>query len=238
MDYGERLMEADRRIPTGSPGLDALLMGGVSTRSVTLVYGEPGSGKTTLALSAAAGLLRADHAARVAFIDSDGKFTPVRLTQMTGDEAALRRLTYTRPTTFEEQAEALDRLPGELQAGDLAVVDSVTGLYRVEAGDARRTFAENKELNRQLGLIKETALVAGAAILITGQVRSVIDSPVPAVEPVAQRLLRYWGDVVVRLGNTATQGVKQASVEKPTAMRGAARFTITERGMGEEERWR
>ena len=231
-------MEADRRIPTGSSGLDALLLGGVSTRSVTLVYGEPGSGKTTLAISAAAGLLRADHAARVAFIDSDAKFTPVRLSQMTGDEATLRRLTYTRPTTFEEQAEALDRLPEQLQAGDLAVVDSVTGLYRVETGDARKTFAENKELNRQLGLIKETALSAGAAIIITGQVRSVIDSPVPAVEPVAQRLLRYWGDVVIRLENTATQGVKQATVEKPTPLRGAARFTINERGLGEEEKWR
>ena len=221
----------------GSPSLDALLMGGVSMRFVTLIYGEPGSGKTALALSTAACLLRADPASRVVFIDSDAKFTPVRLNQMTGDEATLRRLTYTCPTTFEEQAEALDKLPDQLQSGDLAVVDSITGLYRVETGDTHKTFAENKELNRQLGLIKETALTVGAAVLITGQVRSILDSPIPAVEPVAQRLLRYWSDVVVRLENTATQGVKQATIEKPTAQRGAARFTIIERGIGEEARW-
>ncbi len=231
-------METPRRMPTGAKSLDALLAGGVPTRSVTLAYGEPGSGKTTLALSTAAGLLREDHAARVAFIDSDAKFTPVRLTQITGDEAALSRLNYTRPTTFEEQADALDRLPEQLQRGDLAVVDSVTGLYRVETGDTRRTFAENKELNRQLGLIKETAIAAGVAIIVTGQVRSVIDSPVPAVEPVAQRLLRYWSDSIIRLDNTATQGVKQATVEKPEAMRGAARIAIAENGIGDEERWR
>jgi len=224
-------METRRRIPTGSSGLDAQLAGGLAAGELTLVYGEPASGKTTLALSAAARLLLRDHAAKTVYIDSDAKFTPTRLTQMTGAEETLRRLVYTRPTTFEEQAEALDRLPEQLQPGDLAAVDSITGLYRVETGDTQKTFMENKELNRQLGHLKEVALATGAAVVITGQVRSVLDSPVPAVEPVAQRLLRYWSDKVIRLENTATQGVKQATVEKPRGMRGAARFRITERGV-------
>jgi len=211
--------------------LDAQLGGGLATGELTLVYGEPASGKTAIALSAAARLLLRDPAAKTVYIDSDAKFTPTRLTQMTGTEETLRRLVYTRPTTFEEQAEAIDRLPEQLQPGDLTAVDSITGLYRVETGDAQKTFMENKELNRQLGHLKEVALATGAAVVITGQVRSVLDSPVPAVEPVAQRLLRYWSDKVIRLENTATQGVKQATVEKPRVMRGAARFRITERGV-------
>jgi DNA repair protein RadB len=230
-------METRRRIPTGSSSLDAQLSGGLATGELTLVYGEPGAGKTTLAISAAAQLLRRDPAAKAVYIDSDSKFTPTRLTQMTASEETLRRLVYTRPTTFEEQAEALDHLPEQLQTGDLACIDSVTGLYRVETGDSQKTFAENKELNRQLGHLKEVALVTGAAVILTGQVRSILDSPVPAVEPVAQRLLRYWSDKVIRLENTATQGVKQATVEKPRGMRGAVRFRITEKGLEGEERW-
>jgi RecA/RadA recombinase len=226
-------METRRRIPTGSSSLDSQLSGGLAAGELALVYGEPGSGKTTLALSAASQLLRIDHAAKAVYIDSDAKFTPTRLTQMTGSEEALRRLVYTRPTTFEEQGEALDRLPRQLQPGDLAIVDSVTGLYRVETGDTQKTFIENKELNRQLGLIKETAITSDAAVILTGQVRSVLDSPLPAVEPVAQRLLRYWSDRVIRLENTASQGVKQATVEKPRSLRGAARFRITEKGLEE-----
>jgi DNA repair protein RadB len=231
------LIEAGRRIPTGSGSLDVLLSGGLARGGVVLVYGEPASGKTTLAISAAANLLRIDHAARVLYIDSDAKFTPTRLTQMTGDEGSLRRLVYVRPSTFEEQAEAIDHLPDKLQRGDLACVDSVTGLYRVETGDTQKTFSENKELNRQLGSLKETALTMGVAVLLTGQVRSVLDSPVPTVEPVAQRLLRYWSDTVIRIESTATQGVKQATVEKPEGLRGATRFAITQTGIGDEQRW-
>ncbi len=226
-------MEARRRIPTGSDALDAQLNGGLTPGELALIYGEPGSGKTTVAVSAASQLLRLDPAAKVIYIDSDSKFTPTRLNQMTGAETHLRRLIYTRPTTFDEQAEAIDRLPEQLTGGDLVCLDSATGLYRVETGDTQRTFAENKELSRQLGSLKETAAACGAAVILTGQVRSVLDSPIPAVEPVAQRLLRYWSDKVIKLENTATQGVKQATVEKPQNLRGATRFRITERGLGD-----
>ena len=37
------------RLPTGVPGLDEILGGGVPEYSFNLIVGEPGSGKTTLA---------------------------------------------------------------------------------------------------------------------------------------------------------------------------------------------
>jgi DNA repair protein RadB len=230
-------MESGRRIPTGSGNLDSLLSGGLARGGVAFAYGEPASGKTTLALSAAVNLLRLDHAAKVLYIDSDSKFTPTRFIQIAGGEGSLRQLIYIRPSTFEEQADVIDRLPEQLSIGDLTCVDSVTGLYRAEGGNTQKTFSENKELNRQLGSLKETALTMGVAVLLTGQVRSVIDSPVPTVEPVAQRLLRYWSDTVIRIENTATQGVKQATVEKPESLKGATRFTITQTGIGDEPHW-
>ncbi len=227
-------MEARRRIPTGSKSLDAQLLGGIPTSELTLVYGEPGTGKTTLAVSAAAQLILVDPAARIVYVDSDAKFTPTRLTQIAGTDQQLRQLSYIRPTTFEEQSEAIDHLPEQLQPGDLAIIDSVTGLYRVETGDTQKTFAENKELNRHLGLLKEIAATTRTAVMMTGQVRSVFDSPIPAVEPVAQRLLRYWSDKVIKVENTPTPGVKQAAVEKPPEMRGASRFRITQGGLEDQ----
>ena len=38
-----------RRLPTGVPGLDAILGGGLPEFSFNLIVGPPGSGKTTLA---------------------------------------------------------------------------------------------------------------------------------------------------------------------------------------------
>ncbi|MBI5390420.1 hypothetical protein HZB02_02955 [Candidatus Woesearchaeota archaeon] len=42
--------KTDVRIPTGVPGFDALVQGGFVPRSANLVYGGPGSGKTTFGL--------------------------------------------------------------------------------------------------------------------------------------------------------------------------------------------
>jgi RecA/RadA recombinase len=229
-------MEIQPKMKTGSKKFDVLLGGGIHTGSITLAYGESGSGKSTLAVSLASCLLRANPAAQVFYVDSDAKFSPTRFKQVTGNEDYLRRLIYVQPTTFDEQAEAINGLSERMQSGDLAVLDSITGLYRVETGDAQKTFIENKELNRQLGQLKEIAMTVRSAIFISGQVRSILNSPIPAMEPVAQRLLRYWSDTVIRLDNTPAVGVKQATIEKPLAGRGAVRIEISNLGVRDEER--
>ncbi len=45
----ERKRAVIRRLPSGAPGLDAVLGGGIPEYSFNLLAGEPGSGKTTLA---------------------------------------------------------------------------------------------------------------------------------------------------------------------------------------------
>jgi len=54
-----------RRLPTGVPGLDAVLGGGLPEFSFNLIAGAPGSGKTTLVHQIMFALARPDRPALV-----------------------------------------------------------------------------------------------------------------------------------------------------------------------------
>ena len=216
------------RVGAGVASLDALLGGGFAPAAVNVVYGEAATGKTTLCVSAALSHLGRHRACDVYFIDSDNKLNIGRLTQMARPwgPGVLRRLHLHVPGSFREQGETLESLPG-LGPLDLVVVDSVTGLYRGETGDEERTYRVNKELNRQLGYITEMARGGGATFVLTGQVRSILDTQL--VEPVAPRLLGYWGSLVLRLERAPRPGVRQATLERPRG--GAVYLALGDAGL-------
>jgi len=223
----------DIRTATGARALDALLGGGLQSGEVTFVYGEASSGKTTLALSIIVNHIRADPGARAYYVDADRKFSLPRFVEIASVDASeiLKRFTYSKIENFEGQATLIEDLSLKVQRGDILVFDSITGLYRVETGDSLKTWAVNKELNRQLGHLKEMALTRGIVLLLTGQVRSVLDTPTPQVEPVAQRLLRFWSDTILRMETTPRQGVRRVIVEKPESRRGITRINIAAKGV-------
>jgi len=231
------MMTAPHNISTGSRRLDDLLGGGVSQSAVTLVYGEPSSGKTSFAITVTANHLRSEPAAKAIYIDADGKLSLPRLLEVfdTKIPDILKRIIYAKPINFEAQGETIGELPEKLEKGDLLILDSITGLYRVETGDALKTWAENKELNRQLGQLKEIALTCKVALILTGQVHAIIDSATPQIEPVAQRLLRFWSDTIIRLETTSQKGIRRVIVEKPETHRGSTRVQITAAGVADEE---
>ncbi|MCW3992205.1 MAG: hypothetical protein NWE79_05825 [Candidatus Bathyarchaeota archaeon] len=225
-----------RRLSTGCDALDIILGGGFRFGRISLIYGEASTGKTTIALSCIVNHLRGDPGARAFYIDADRKLSTNRLMQIAGGDGdpLLERLLIWRPHSFSEQTEIIERLPTVLTSGAKpVVVDSITGLYRLEAGDAERTFTVNKELNWQLGVLSETAKTRGAAVLLVGQVHSIIGSETPQVEPVAQRLLRYWSDTILKLEMTQRAGVRQALLEEPDETGGACRFSLGDRGLAD-----
>jgi len=217
------------RVKTGLEPLDTLLGGGFPCGAVSLVYGEAATGKTTLSLTAALNHLREHRAAKTIYIDSDNKLNTGRLTQIAeprGKEL-LRRLHLHTPLSFREQEATLEQIPA-LDPMDLVVLDSVTGLYRSETVDKEMTYRVNKELNRQLGYISEMAVRSGAAFLLTGQVRSVMDTS--QIEPVAPRLLSYWSSPVLKLEKAPEPGKRQATLEKPITSPNTINLWITETG--------
>ena len=169
-------MSSQYRVSTGIPPLDNLLGGGFYGSAVNLIYGKAISGKTTLTLTATLHHLSRNRSAKAVYLDIDNKLNVGRLQELASiDENVLRRLNLYTPDSFDDQSDALEQLP-QLNPGDIVIIDSITGLYRGETEDTESTFEANKELNRQLGYITEIAKTTGAVILLTGQVRSILDT--------------------------------------------------------------
>ena len=223
-------------LTSGCTALNNILNGGFRYGDVSLIYGEASSGKTTLTTSVVINHLFGDQWNKAYYIDSDGKISIRRLVMIAGgDESILKRLIIWTPKTFEEQSLIIESLPSVIiEEKAVVIIDSITGPYRFKAGDSRLTFTANKELNRELGYLSEVAKTKNAAVIIVGQVHSVMDSDFQAVEPVANRLLRYWSDVILKLETTTVIGVRQALLEKPDG--GACRFKLSDIGITEVSR--
>lgn len=229
----------ESRLSTGCHSLDEILGGGFDYGRVSLIYGEASTGKTTLVLSSIISHLRGNPSLKAIYIDADQGLSINRLMQIAGTDGKqlLERLLIWSPKTFSEQSEIVEGLL-TLRSGEATtvVVDSITSLYRLEVGDAERTFSINKALNRQLGFLSETAKTKATAVLLTGQVHSILGSTPPQIEPVARRLLQFWSDLILKLENTHLPSIRQAMLEKPENRQKACRFGLGDTGLKDYER--
>ncbi len=202
-------------VPTGCSSLDRLLKGGFPINGLSLIYGEAETGKTTLATQCA--LYSARKGYKTIFVDSDGVFSTRRLSQIAHYdlEKNSHLIILIRPTTFQEQAFTIDHLDEYLSKYvGLIVVDTVTSLYRVELGSSERSFTLNRELNRQIACLAQLTKTHKVATIITSQVRDIFIENQVGVEPVANRVLSFWSNVVTNLKRTGQTGIIKALLEK------------------------
>jgi RecA/RadA recombinase len=183
---------------------------------LSLIYGEASVGKTTTSLNIVFNYLERDPAVKAYYMDADGKLSTTRMLQIAGEgnEELLKRIMIWKPTSFAEQWSILKKIPLMLKESDLLLIDSVTGLYRLEARDREQNFKINKELNHHLAFLKEVAITKTIGVIITGQVRDVFEER-EGIEPVAPRLLHYWSDLIIKLELTPYPQIRQALKEKP-----------------------
>jgi len=228
-------MSLQTRTPTGISQLDNLLGGGFHSHAINLVYGEATTGKTTLCLTTVFHHLSQNRTVKAVYLDIDNKLNVARFEQIAESQGKnlLTRIQLFTPESYTMQGDALEQLP-DLRHGDLLIIDSITGLYRGETEDAEKTFKVNKELNRQLGYLSEISKTTGSTMVLTGQVRSILDTQ--QIEPVAQRLLRYWSETILKLEKTPQPGNRQATLEKPRQSSAPIILTINESGITEEQR--
>ena len=218
-------------IPTNCQAIDELLGGGLEGGTLLLIYGEAETGKTTLALQLAVSCAGMGH--KALFVDCEGTLRAEKVEALAGgDPEILEKLVIARPESFEQQGELIDRLEQFARAGlRMVVIDTITGLYRRELAGGAAAFALNRELTRQVATLAQVVHEHELAAVMTSQVRARPEAE--EVEPVANRVLKFWADVVLRLKLTGQPGLRIAELEKgPRPVGPPARFfRIAEEGI-------
>jgi DNA repair protein RadB len=221
------------KIPTGCKFIDKILEGGISSESVSLIYGEPETGKTVLAMQCAVNCARQGY--KTLFVDCDGTFSAERLAQVASEdfERIAELIVLMRPSDFREQTLIIDRSSDYVTGHfGLMVFDTITSLYRAEIAESPdRAFALNRELNRQLASLAQIAKLRRIAVLVLSQVRTAFDEDRVTVEPVASRVLKFWADTIIELKPTESSQVIKAVLEKPKAQHPTCYLRIVKSGI-------
>jgi RecA/RadA recombinase len=204
-------------ISTGSKCIDGYIGGGILPETVTLIYGEPETGKSTLAMQCAVSC--AVQNLKVLFVDCDNTFYAKRLAQISGerfDEVA-ERIILVKPKDFKEQTAVVDQIRDYTANVGLIIFDTFTSLYGAkvcESSGKAKAFGVNRELNRQLAILAQTTKIQKIPVLITSQVRSSFTDDSSSVRPVATRVLKFWSDNIIAMKPTQTPQTIKVVLEK------------------------
>jgi RecA/RadA recombinase len=203
-------------VSTGIKCVDSNIGGGISPESVTLIYGEPETGKTTLAIQCAVNVAVQNY--KILFVDCDNTFSTKRLSQLSAEKfhQVAQQIILVKPKDFAEQTAVVDRIQDYTEKNfGLIIIDTFTSLYGARVSEeSGKAFNVNRELNRQLAILAQTARIRKIPVIITSQVRSVFDNPNVSVAPVANRVLKFWADTVIAMKPTIYSQTIKAVVEK------------------------
>ncbi|WP_214020862.1 DNA repair and recombination protein RadB [Methanoculleus sp.] len=217
------------RVGTGNQALDDLLGGGLERRTITQIYGEPASGKSTLCLMAAVSSLRSGNS--VVYIDTEG-FSVERFSQIAGENAGAfaDRLYLFEPLDFAQQgamiadAEGLLKKNGHAPVG-LLVMDSATALYRTELDLGREALRKlSHHTIKLLGLAKKYDI----PVLITNQI--FMDIERDRVSGLGGTALEHLSKAIIRLEKK--DSVRRAMLRKHRSRPEGLSFDFTITGDG------
>jgi DNA repair protein RadB len=212
-------MDLLENVATGCRSVDDTLDGGLPAGSISLIYGEAETGKTTLAMQCAVNC--ANRNSKTLYVDCDDTFSAQRLSQVASKQfkQIAELIILMKPKDFREQAAIIDQMTDYVTMNfGLIVFDTFTSLYRLRVAESpSRTFELNRELNRQLAVLAQTARTQKIAVLTTSQVHNVLSDMPVSVEPVATRVLKFWADIVIALKPTANpQMIEMMLTKNPT----------------------
>jgi DNA repair protein RadA/Sms len=204
-----------QRWRTGINELDFVLGGGIVPGSMILIGGEPGIGKSTLLLQAAARL----EAAGRTVLYSSGEESPdqirLRADRLTEEAGAVHVLGETR-------LEAIVGAAGALSA-DVVVIDSIQTVYTEMLESAPGNVGQVRECSGQL---MRFAKESGTAVIVVGHVTKGGGIAGPkTLEHIVDTVLYFEGEVTLDYRLLRTTKNRFGSVDELGV------FSMTERGL-------
>jgi DNA repair protein RadA len=242
-----------RKLSTRVPELDALLGGGLETKSITELYGEFGSGKSQIAHQMAVNVQIPPEEGGLSgsciYIDTENTFRPERIEQMlsglnadvdlgTLDEV-LARIHVARAHSSDHQMLLIDtarELANELRTSDrpvrLFVIDSLTSLFRSEYAGRGTLAARQQKLNRHMHDLFKLIDEHNAVGLVTNQVMSN-----PAVlfgdptKPIGGNIVGHTATFRLYLRKSKAGKRVARLVDSPNLPEGEAAFLVEQAGL-------
>ncbi|MEX0790693.1 MAG: DNA repair protein RadA, partial [Actinomycetota bacterium] len=209
--------------------LDRVLGGGLVRGSVILVAGEPGVGKSTLLLQAAAGIEKGGQS--VLLVCGEEAIEQVA--------ARARRLGAPRRTTLTTSTEIGEIVPLMSEA-DVVMVDSIQSLRDPDSGAEPGSVSQ---VRLCAAALTEAARETGSALLLVGHITKDGSIAGPrALEHLVDVVLTFEGDrghhlrtvrgIKNRYGATGELGVFEMGPQGLTEVPDASRFFLAERHTG------
>jgi DNA repair protein RadA len=242
-----------RKLSTRVPELDALLGGGLETKSITELYGEFGSGKSQIAHQMAVNVQIPPEEGGLSgsciYIDTENTFRPERISQMVEGLAAeidtpdidevLEHIHVAKGYTSDHQMLLVDsarELAAELKTTEwpirLFIVDSLTAHFRAEYAGRGTLSLRQQKLNKHMYDLAKLAEEHNAVVLVTNQVQSN-----PAVffgdptKPIGGHIVGHASKFRIYLRKS--KGGKRIAklVDSPNLPEGEAAFIVEESGL-------
>jgi len=213
--------------------MDWLLEGGYEKDVLTCLYGAPGTGKTNFLLLAVANSEQL-NGKKIIYIDTEGNFSLSRFKQVCPEyQELLDRVIFLKPTTFEEQRKAFEKLR-RLVTDKIGVIilDSAAMLYRLELGKNKDVYNVNRELGLQLSYLTEIARKKNIPVVVTNQVYADLDAAEEGkTKMVGGDILRYASKCLIEVKKNP-DGTRTAFLRKHRSLpEKEVHFRITDVGV-------
>jgi len=201
-------------LSTGALTLDAAIgIGGIPRGRITEIYGPEASGKTTLALSVAAGVQK--NGGTVAFVDAEHALDP---TYAQNIGVNMSEILLSQPDSAEQALEIVDLL---VQSGsvDLVIVDSVAAL--VPLAELEGTMGQShiglqaRLLSQALRKLKGNVHKSNTALVFINQIRLKIGVMFGSPETTSGgKALPFYASVRIDIRRVATIKGKEDGDDK------------------------
>ncbi len=157
--------------------------------NLTAIYGEGGSGKTTLCLMSAAE--KTANNLKVIFLDAESNFSAERFAQLLENKEKINNVLVLKLKNFNYQHGQIKKLEN-IKNVSLIIVDSITHFYR-------RLYRRKPEiakamLGKQLSILRKIS--KNIPVIITGQVYSDMNKK---ILPLGNTIINKFSDTLIKL---------------------------------------